>query len=377
MPITTTRALAAVAALCLVTSACGGGQDTTSPADYPEFTEFVDGEAMPTDSPEEPTSSSSSSTAPPTTTEASSETTVTMELIDAGAQVASTPEFCAASADYFVGTQAGDFISLQNSAAIEVLFNEMDERVALAIAAAPNDELAAPAIAAQGHLSAIHNGIASVGYDGHAFEASQTFIDLGPDFDALAVINGQLESYLEGECGLSIQQLRADGLALGESIIAETGGPASVTYYEVVDPSERIRVSVPSHWTDVSSEPIGETAELVATTNVALFETTWAIDGIRIITAPTAESIDVRTALDQSSAANECSLISSEPYDDGTYVGWIEHYRGCGGSSVATVIGATSYDNEFTVLVELQFDDEDTQTDAATLQTVIDTFLVR
>ena len=36
-----------------------------------------------------------------------------------------------------------------------------------------------------------------------------------------------------------------------------------------------------------------------------------------------------------------------------------------------------SYDGEFTVLVELQFDDVDTGTDADTLQNVIDTFVVR
>lgn len=359
----TARAIACAAALGLALSACGSETEVAGPEEYTNEapTTLVTPASVPVPAP-------APSTEPePVTTEAPA------------IEVASTPEFCSASAAYYTASEAGDFVSLRNPRAIQALFTEMEIRLVTAIGQAPNDELAAPALAAQVYVGRFHDGLASFDYDGVAFEASQTYIDLGPDLDGLASINGQLEGYLESECDLSLRQLRVDGQLLAEQIIELAGDvdQAPTSYREVVDVAERIKVSVPSYWSEVSGSPVGATAELVVTPNTALFETSWAVDGIRILSAPTATSVDVPTAMAQTPAATECDLVSSNTYDDGTYVGWINHYRSCGGSSVASVIGATSYDGEFTVLVEVQFDQHDVDEDEATLQQIIDTFVVR
>jgi hypothetical protein len=322
-----------------------------------------------------------------TTTTAVAATPVAIEPADSAAaveeppiesQVASTPEFCEASAGYYASTEAGDFVPRSNRAAVRSLFEAMDRRLIAAADAAPNDELAEPVLAAMESLAAVHDGIASFDYDGDAFEGSTVMTALAAEFDLLAKINDLLEQYLVGECGLQLQQLRVEGSNLGTAMTERADASAPVEFVEVTDSAERIRLQVPTHWDDVVNQQTGETAVMIASPNAALFDSSWAIDGIRVMTAPTAAvTVDRDTAMSETAAAIECRSVSSDPYDDGTYVGRINRYRNCGGSTFAIVIGAASHDGEYSVLVEMQFDDHDTAFDATTLQMVTDTFIVR
>ena len=384
-------------ALALVATSCGQAQD-----EFPAANEFTQDS---TDAEVEPTTAESTSTttvvAPTTSTTAVPTTDIGIVDVDttdpvstpiaepvspepaiatdvAGASdVASTPEFCDASAGYYVATEAGDFVSRRNQAAVRALFEEMEQRLLHAVDTAPNEQLAEVPQSAVEHLAAVHDGIAYFNYDGDAFEGSSVMDALGADFDALARVQGLLEGYLEGECGVSLQQLRVDGSLLAEALVAGVNDGEFVSYTEVVDSADRIKVELPSHWDDIVNQQGGETAILVASPDASLFDSSWAIDGIRITTRPAPAVVDLDSVLERTPAAVECRLVGTEPYDDGTYEGLLATYRNCGIDSVATVIAAVSHDGQDGVLVELQFDSVESGPDATTLRNVIDTFLVR
>ncbi len=68
-------------------------------------------------------------------------------------EVASTPEFCVASTQYWVASAAGTYISESRPQEVEALFNLMAKRLTTAIQLAPNEELAKPAAVRSGSLA--------------------------------------------------------------------------------------------------------------------------------------------------------------------------------------------------------------------------------
>ncbi len=320
-----------------------------------------------------------SETVPPTTVAGGTDGS---DEVDPAAEA----EFCSASADYWVASNAGSHIDLSNPAQVREVFQRMTVELDEAIAKAPNDELAQPALLAKDHFTPIHEALAGFQYDFDTFETSNVFVTLEARLDGLGDIDDLLQTYLAGPCGLSPDLLQASAEAEASEIALAypgdatgDGGAADIPdgYTEIIDTTDRLKVNVPDSWEDVQSEPSGDGSSLTIAPDVGDYLTTWAADGLKMSVTNASSPIDWRQPMNETNASAECVLVSSDPYDDGLYTGWIDRYEECGGSSTAVVIGATDEEFSVEILVEVQFDNVDTQNDEETLNQIIDTFKAR
>ncbi|MEM9653310.1 MAG: hypothetical protein AAGA65_14520 [Actinomycetota bacterium] len=302
--------------------------------------------------------------------------------------------FCEASADYWVASVAFSHIDRDRPAEVSTLFGLIDSRLDDAIAAAPNDELAAPALLAREHFTVIDEAIADFFYDLDVFEASSAFPELGQSFNTLAEIDSLLNDYLLGPCGYSQGTLDAAAESTASDIVrlvdevlaADDGDPTDGSngadypgdYIEIIDATDRLKVEVPIDWEDVQSEPSGGGAALTIAPDVDAYLTSWDADGLKMTVTDASGPADWRQPMYETNASTDCVLISSEPYSDPLYTGWIDHYENCAGGDVrAVVVGATDEEFSVEILVEVQFDNVDTQNDEDTLIKILDTFKAR
>lgn len=291
--------------------------------------------------------------------------------------------FCEASAAYWVGSNAVNHLDRSDPARIRVAFERLDERLDRAITLAPSAQLAEPPMAARAHLTVIHKNLAAYDYDWERFDGSQELRAITSDVAALQSIEGLLQEFLERDCGLGLAELQDRGRAEAADITAiaardelDDEVPAD-GFISVADGSGRLEVEVPEGWKDVD-ETIGDgRLSLVIGPDAGRYDETWAIDGMRISVADASSPVDWRSPMYDTAASSECTLVSSEPYEDPLYRGWIDRYEDCGTTSTAVVVGATDENFTLQILVEVQFDGVDDATDGPVLQTILDTFIVR
>lgn len=301
---------------------------------------------------------------------------------DDGADVGDEVAFCQASADYWVASNAVNQLDRSDPANVRVAFERLDVRLDQAIAAAPNPQLAEPPLAARGHLTVIHENLAAFDYDWEAFEISEALERITADVAALQEIEDLLEQYLESECGVSLNDLQERGRVEAEAIEAAAGGQASEErpadgYRTVTDSSDRLKVDVPNAWGESEESNTAGRIDLTIAPDVDRYRESWATDGMMISMTEASSPVDWRSPMYDTAASSECTLVSSEPYEDALYVGWIDRYEDCGSGSTAVVVGATDADFSFELLVEIQFDSDQVGDDEATLQRVLDTFAGR
>ncbi len=305
---------------------------------------------------------------------------------------AAVKAFCGASAEYWVASNAANHINLSRPAQVRQTFGLMEETLDEAIALAPDDELAALPLLARDNFDAVHAELAGFQYDWDTFLNSNVYAtNLEARLDTLGDIEDQLDGYLAGPCELSLDTLGDEAIATASGIAAadtgegqdpddgdDPGGPdVRDGYVEVFDSTDRLRVTVPEAWSDTQSEPSGNGSAITIAPDVSTYLTSWAIDGMKMSVAEAGVPADWRGPMAETNAASECVLVSSEEYRDPLYLGWIERYEDCPGGSTAVVIGATDEDLSVEILVEVQFDTENTGDDDEVLQEILDTFQAR
>ncbi|MGH1491311.1 MAG: hypothetical protein ACRBK7_18255 [Acidimicrobiales bacterium] len=301
--------------------------------------------------------------------------------------------FCEASADYWVASNASDRIDIDRPGEVSMLYKLMDTRLDTAISLAPSEELAEPALVAREHFTRLHDAASEARFDLDVLETGSVYDDLEPSLKILIDIDNRLGTYLVGPCGYNRDSLEAgaDSVAvdiarlvddvLADSEEVDSGRPDGDypgDYIEIADSADRLKVEVPIHWEDTQSEPSATGTALTIAPDVAAYFTTWKADGIKLTVSDAAGALDWRQPMYETNASVECTLISSAPYSDSLYTGWIDRYDNCaGGPASAVVIGATDEDFSLEILVEVQFDNVDTQNDEATLTQILDTFKAR
>jgi hypothetical protein len=304
--------------------------------------------------------------------------------------------FCEASAEYWAASDSANHINLDRPGEVAALYGLMDDRLTEAIDLAPNDEMAAPALLAREHFDIVEAALEQENFDLDVFEAGGGLAEVESSVRTLAGIDDQLNEFLIGPCGYSQSELDAGGEAVAadlkrlvDDFLADgDGGSDSDSdgdsidypgdYIEVVDSTDRLKVEVPLDWEDTQSEPSGVGSALVVAPDVSEYLTSWRADGMKMTVRDAGDPIDWRAPMYDTTASAECTLVSSEPYSDPLYTGWIDRYDECGGGpATAVVIGATDEEFSVEILVEVQFDDVDTQNDEGTLQQIIDTFKAR
>lgn len=296
-------------------------------------------------------------------------------------------EFCSESADYWVAANAGNSINMYSETQLRLVFEQMAIELDEAITAAPNEELEEPAIVARDHFVVIAQVLVDFDWDYAALEETVTYSELQPHFTAMGEIDDLLQEYLAGPCAFSEDDLDRRAEETGQAIINRAADLDAAQqdipdgeFIEIVDGTDRLKVNVPYHWEDVQSEPDGPQSSLIIAPNVSEYLTTWAADGLKMTVKNAPAAIDWRQPMYETNAANECTLVSSNPYSDSLYTGWIDHYNNCGNSTAsgtAVVIGATDADLSVEILVEVQFDTVDTADDAAILAEILDSFKAR
>lgn len=292
--------------------------------------------------------------------------------------------FCNASADYWVAANSGNYINMNSQTELRLVFDSMGIELDQAIAEAPDDELAEPALIAREHLNTIRDVLVEFNWDYTALEGNQSYAAVSPSLVAMGEIDDLLQEYLAGPCNFDQDELERRAELTGDAVInhaaeldAQQQDIPDGGFIEIVDATDRLRVEVPFHWEDVQSEPNGPQSSLTIAPDVSAYLTTWAADGLKMTVSNAPANIDWRSPMFETNAANECTLIDSTPYSDPLYTGWIDRYAGCGGFSTAVVIGATDADLSVEILVEVQFDTIDTEDDDLILSEIINSFQAR
>ncbi len=320
-----------------------------------------------------------------------------------------TPEFCEAGRTAFESFLVLDLIPDDAERNIvEPTMVQLLVDINLALEIAPNEELAVGPQIAFVSMNNIRNAAIEIDFDPEAFKEAADY-ELRDDYESFVNIMNALNGYLEGPCGLSLDDTYAiaEGrfAALQQSQTVETTGSAvngagngtgnatsagnssgeapapvqaesAVVDVRVVESDwGDIMVAVPASWTLEESWDGDQGRGLVVAPDLSAFDSSWNADGVMITAAaldPTLP-VDFSTVVAATAASNECSPAGNGSYADGLYSGRIHRFDSCaGGSTEAVVIVGVDEDHRVIVLVELQMVDFD----EAVLQTITDSFRV-
>jgi serine protease Do len=136
----------------------------------------------------------------------------------------------------------------------------------------------------------------------------------------------------------------------------------------VTDDTGALSVEVPAAWSDVDGAPeelSGVTADatVTASADVAAFREGYEEAGVSMSTSTAlAEQYTPEEFLDlpDNDYTDGCDETAREPYDDGTYVGYLDAYTGCGESlnEVITIAGVPASEEYMLVIVMQTSPDE-------------------
>jgi serine protease Do len=137
------------------------------------------------------------------------------------------------------------------------------------------------------------------------------------------------------------------------------GAPTTLPagFARVSDDSGSISVAIPSTWIDVETAglPLDDgttTPQLRASTNLASFEASFDVPGFTIVTA--APIPDPEAFLTSSGLTSGCTSLTTEPYDDGVFVGFVQIGTSCGTSGTWRMIVGNTVDGTTGVVIQLQ-----------------------
>ncbi|WP_166868898.1 S1C family serine protease [Salinibacterium sp. ZJ70] len=193
-----------------------------------------------------------------------------------------------------------------------------------------------------------------------------------------------LELYRPSEEAYFRGQVNGDELT-AVPVIGGTGGGGSQSsgdFIDVVDANGNLSVQVPAAWRDHALAPFtdengDEWSQIVASTDVAAYQSGWTVAGVNLMASATAHaSTDIHNLLDAtrtSVTADGCTSAGPQPFTDGYHTGEYEYYTDCGSTkSDYIVIAALADDGSYLIYVAIQAIDE---SDLAAVDRVVSSFI--
>jgi len=185
--------------------------------------------------------------------------------------------------------------------------------------------------------------------------------ELAPDIIAAT---DELSAFVEGDCGRPIAA--ADVAALADELALLDVPPTTVPSTEPADgvveanhATTGIRFSVPRTWADeeggVAATPFSPTTRyLIRSADLATFRG-GSFDGRGVAVYAVDGTVNFGSFLSNSEPSLHCTIDRAEPYDDGVYVGTIQFFEDCDGSTPRIiVVGAADTDANVALYLELR-----------------------
>jgi hypothetical protein len=241
-------------------------------------------------------------------------TTTTDE--DTAGETLDLDEFCEASLEYAVRSDATELAEEGNVVALAALIESSADALVEVIEVAPSEEFAEEPLRLLDLIAFAVEEYAAIDFDdSRAEKLSGEFFEAAEEIEA---IEDDLDSFLLEECNIDIDDFEVDAeqYALGVTI-------ATQEFLSLNDDTGNIVVDVPIEWSQIDGAPDGTATFLLATPNSPAFESSGG-PGIFIASFEAAE-VAWEQRLDDEAAfwINElgCSIEDDVPYDDGTYLG--------------------------------------------------------
>jgi hypothetical protein len=173
-------------------------------------------------------------------------------------------------------------------------------------------------------------------------------------------------------------------VAGGVAAFPPPSGQVPADWTTLVDDTQTLQIAVPSAWTDITLDPWLDWASygtprprITATTDDGLFvpsedtTNTFSVPGIAYVAFP--YETDPATWLESSTLHDECIAQPVQTYDDGVFVGHIQSFDACGGTTTRNVVVvANPADGAFTAGLIIQLTGQ--PDDAATLNNLLLSF---
>jgi serine protease Do len=190
----------------------------------------------------------------------------------------------------------------------------------------------------------------------------------------VTVLRPATEQVFEGE--INGQQLQE---SFSFASVADLDSAEAYDYVFVTDQSGRIRVEVPSAWTDVDGRLAGgrgsEVYDLIVSEDIDLFINTWDTPGVRISASyDLARSLNEIEILEEyyGTYAKACEYTETVPYRDSLYSGEYDVYTNCEGlDTTVVVLAVVPANRSFIIWIDMQVL---TEADLLALDRILETF---
>lgn len=140
-----------------------------------------------------------------------------------------------------------------------------------------------------------------------------------------------------------------------------SGETAGSGYVQVVDDSGALAMEVPAAWSDVDGAPrelsgVTTDAAVTASADVAAWTEGYEEPGASMLASvELASQYTPEALLDANDFSADCQDTAREPYDDGSYAGFVDAYTGCGESgNELVVIASTPPSGEYMLVLMIQ-----------------------
>ena len=153
-------------------------------------------------------------------------------------------------------------------------------------------------------------------------------------------------------------------VAEGQSVSAAappTTQPGAPAYVQLIDDTGSISVDVPITWTDIDTSPDTQYDPAVpairASTDYQQYLDTFDVSGLTYIAD--AYRADLASIIEFYDFSRDCAERTTEPFDDGDFVGTHVIFSQCGPSRQAEfhVVAANPTNQAFTAIVQVQISD--------------------
>ncbi|WP_374686494.1 S1C family serine protease [Promineifilum sp.] len=183
------------------------------------------------------------------------------------------------------------------------------------------------------------------------------------------------------EVAVEPEQPAAGGDTGGDTGGATGGAATYQNYVGIYDDANAVYVEVPQEWADVNganwtSDEDGSVlgSELIASTNIAAFESDYVTPGVDILASAGLGGQDMGGLVDLFDFSTDCTYDGRFDYADPVYTGVYDQYSNCAGQgSVIIVLAAEPADKAYSVVILIQ---AVTDADLDALDHILNTFNV-